>query len=178
MFRTVFNACQRITFVPLQTRFGVVPTTPFSLSSQTFYDKEIGSTNFFSYNKKYYVDVRVRSDDQTKYLKISELSKGRRSTVMIEKEDVEEFVKVLINVDGGGVTESCIPSMGPNKTHSYHITMESNKTGPFIKVKEDHGDKSYSCILSKEVVPTLVSAVQDLNSVHLKSKTNQPSKLA
>lgn len=62
-------------------------------SSGGSYADEVFSEKLVARSRIFYVDVKESSNGR--FLKVSEKSRGRRSTIMMDQEDVQGFIELL-----------------------------------------------------------------------------------
>jgi hypothetical protein len=148
-------------FTQIVRRLPVLQVARFSCSPISLYDREIRSESFTTLNKKFHIDVK-ESDDLVRYIKISELTKGKRFTLQIAPEDIDEVLALLNSDEHSGNFE------GKNKDYSF--SREENSFGKFISLVETSKEgKSYRLAIPDESVRQLVQSLDSLKSL-LKSE--------
>jgi hypothetical protein len=116
------------------------------LFSVNFQDAEGG--------KKYFIDLK---DGKFKYVKISEVSIGKRATMMVDLKDLSMFTSKLMVAEGG-------ENVGTLKTKrkSYDFKKVITDRGSSVEVTEN-SEKSYTVFLSSESVPEIIKTLVDID---------------
>jgi len=199
MFRKVFTGLRRITpFLQLQSTVNALPLSSLQLQSTVnalpqrnlftspvafAYDKDVDSIKFFSQNKKFFVDIKEADGPSGKYLKISELSNNRRSTVKIENEDVYDVLKELIKMEAStGKMQVSLDSKSP-KRKAYELeitTFGSRENLDRSKLDEDapqyktwsisehhHTGEKYRIYVPNEVWTQMIQNISILIKEHI-----------
>ena len=125
-------------------------------SSILQYDMDLFSAKFDAEGgrKKYFIDLKEGS---MKYVKISEVSNGKRATLMVNLKDLSMFTSKLMVAEGGEV-------VGTLKTErkSYDFKKVSNDYGSYVEVTEN-SEKSYKVFLTSESVPEIIKTLVDID---------------
>jgi len=122
------------------------------------YDKDIAGKSFSTDGKKFFVDVKENLDGE-RYLKLSELSRGRRFTTRIDSVAVEELMKRLekeknFELDGA-------------KGKKYIVSRLSNNFGGYVEIKEQNPGpegRYFSFKISQEDLTTFLDTYESLKS--------------
>ena len=116
------------------------------LFSVNFQDAEGG--------KKYFIDLK---DGKFKYVKISEVSIGKRATMMVDLKDLSMFTSKLMVAEGG-------ENVGTLKTKrkSYDFKKVITDRGSSVEVTEN-SEKSYKVFLTSESVPEIIKTLVDID---------------
>ena len=122
-------------------------------SSMLQYDKELFSFNIRDTEggKKYFIDLK---EGKEKYVKISEVSNGKRATMMVNLKDLSMFTSKLMVAEGGE------EMVGTLKTEwkSYDFKKVITDQGSFVEVTEN-GEKKYKVFLTSETVPEIIQTL-------------------
>ena len=138
-------------------------------SSKLQYNKELFVARFQDADggKKYFIDL-MENDNKEKYVKISEVSNGKRATMMVDMKDLSMFTSKLMVAEGGEM-------VGTLKTE--------RKSFDFKKVTSDHGahveitensERKYKVILTSETVPDIIIALVKIDENFTKSDFMPP----
>jgi predicted RNA-binding protein YlqC (UPF0109 family) len=122
----------------------------------------------YSNTKKFYVDIKEGEFDKVRYLKISELSNGRRATLRVLEEDVGQVMDMLKNVEERSNTR--VDSKAPRKKLYYELFTVENDLGkePRVELSENHPDgRKHRVFIEHESVRNIVEAVETLSERHL-----------
>lgn len=97
------------------------------------FDQDVESVSLFSRSKKYFVDVK-QNEGGKNYLKISELSKGSRFTLMVQAQDVAQFCSAFVTCQ-----EASTEFVGSSKIQ-YTFERRQNAGGQYVHLVETHPD--------------------------------------
>jgi len=191
MFRKVFTGLQR--FAPslrlqiaptlrLQTSVNSLPSVNalpkrnlFTTPAVFNYDKDIDGIKFFSQNKKFFVDIKEADGGSGRYLKISELSNHKRSTLKIEGEDVPTFLKELVKMaEPDSARHVQIDSKSPRKKwYEVEINLFSGPNSDDERYKSwaitehHHTGKKFRVFVPGEVWPQMIQNIATLSKEHI-----------
>ena len=129
---------------------------PFSFrqlqtSSILRYNKELFVAKFKDADggKKYFIDLKEKNNKE-KYVKISEVSNGKRATMMVDMKDLSMFTSKLMVAEGGEM-------VGTLKTErkSFDFKKVSKDQGAHVEVTEN-SERKYKVILTSDTVPDII----------------------
>ena len=126
-------------------------------SSILQYDKELFSFNIRDAEggKKYFIDLK---EGKGKYVKISEVSNGKRATMMVDLKDLSMFTSKLMVAEGGEM-------VGTLKTEqkSFDFKKVSTDQGSHVEVTEN-SERKYKVILTSKTVPDIIIALVKIDA--------------
>nr|ALS04732.1 transcriptional activator protein pur-alpha [Pseudodiaptomus poplesia] len=124
------------------------------------YDKDIQSSSFFTQNKKYFMDVKESA--KGKYLKISELSRGKRFTLMVDGSDVAKFQSSLEESSLRGFS-----NFTTKNNIEYVLEKRENTGGEFFQCLEKHPDgKIHRLIIAGESLGSVQNILNEFSKDH------------
>ena len=121
-------------------------------SSMLQYNRDIFSVNFEAEGgkKMYFIDLK---DGNIKYVKFSEVSNGKRATIMVDLKDLSMFTSKLMVAEGGEM-------VGTLKTSrkSFDFKKVSSDYGSCVEVTEN-SDKTFKVLLTSDAVPEIIKTL-------------------
>ena len=139
-------------------------------SSMLLYDQELLSAKFQDAEggKKYFIDLK---EGKMKYVKISEVSNGKRATMMVNLKDLSMFTSKLMVAEGGEM-------VGTLKTErkSFDFKKVITDHGSFVEVTENSG-KKFKVFLTSESVPEIIKTLVDIDEKFSEGNAVPPSEL-
>jgi hypothetical protein len=125
-------------------------------SSMLQYHEDLFSAKFEAEGgiKKYFIDLK---DGKMKYVKISEVSNGKRATMMVDLKDLSMFTSKLMVAEGG-------ENVGTLKTErkSYDFKKVITDDGSYVEVTEN-GERKFKVFLTSETVPEIIKILVDID---------------
>jgi len=108
-------------------------------------------------NKKYYIDLKQGTN---KYVKISEKSRGKIATTMVDLQYLQMFTSKLMEADSGETVSSL---QAENKT--YDFRQEISEYGARVVVTDTDGAsaKPYRVHISEESIKDIIRKLNDIN---------------
>jgi len=111
------------------------------------HNKDLYSISLLDRQKKYFIDLKQGKD---KYVKISEVTQGKRATMMVDLEDLSMFTAKLMVAEGGETVGTLKSGL-----KSYDFSKVSTIEGSFVVVTEN-STKKYRVFLTCEIVPEVI----------------------
>jgi len=131
-------------------------------SQQLLLDKEIQSAKFFTNYKKFFVDVKEQSDGE-RYLKIKEVTQGKKFTVHLPKDCVKALIS---NLELGCSPVNGIVALPSSQTRTYtmnYLRIRGPESGVYIRITEKTKDgELYAVNIPEEGLPSFIQSYQDL----------------
>jgi len=136
-------------------------------SSVMRYDDDLYSQIMNDGDTKYYFDLKAGA---RKYVKISELSRGKRATTMIDLEDVSMFVARLLEAEGGEKVEM-LQSATRNKTYDFALHKSAEESKVMVTETTKNRPNAYKVYLTSAIIPDVIKFL-----IHVSEKYAEPSK--
>jgi len=128
-------------------------TLAFTSSNPLFYDRELQSVSVGGLSKKFFIDVKQGQDG--KYIKVSELSSGKRYTIQIPGEDVETLYNLLAQQSGDHNIQ--------NTSRKFAIKQNSNFGGRYTELIEQGKDgRPHRITVPEETFPRFLKGLGDM----------------
>lgn len=140
-----------------------------STSAARCYDKDVVTRSFETYEKKYFFDLKQK-DSGERYIKLSELFKGKRFSLMMNSDVVDQLMNELEKEGEVGQSLECTSKDGK----TYSIDRSSNDRGEFVTIKEQmiDGGKRFQIIVPSDKLTNLVDIYKSDMKQHLSKKDN------
>ena len=108
-------------------------------------------------NKKYYIDLKQGTN---KYVKLSEKSRGKIATTMVDLQYLQMFTSKLMEADSGETVSSL---KAENKT--YDFRQEISEYGARVVVTDTDGAsaKQYRVHITEESIKDIIRKLNDIN---------------
>jgi len=153
MLRNLFRAsvlCQRVK-TPLLPCHAVGLSTTWA---NLYYDKEIRSEKFLSFGKQFFLDVKEK-DGGERFLKVSEVHKGRRYTIHISSASLDEILE--------GFEKSSNHHSVTGEDKSYVIQSVQNRNGSYTNlIEKTHEGKKFQVAIPEEALAQFLSTLRTL----------------
>ena len=159
--------CTRSGVVPIRHTVLVNTTQPRPVLHQTLpylrtlhtssylqYDQTLYENNLYDGLTKYYIDLKKGDDGN--YVKISEKSRGKRATMMVDIQYLTMFTSKLM-VAGSGEEVGTLQA----GKKSYDFRMENKANGSTLVVTENSG-KKFNVFISCETIPELIKILSHI----------------
>ena len=117
------------------------------------YDKTLYEATVYDDSRKYYIDLKQGSD---KYVKISEVSRGKRATMMVDLQYLHMFTSKLMVAESGDKVGTLDAG---NKSYDFHL--EAAETGSRVVVTLN-SIKKFKVYLTMESIPEITKKLVDI----------------
>ena len=138
-------------------------------SSILEYNKElfVGKFQDTDGGKKYFIDLKEKKNKE-KYVKISEVSNGKRATMMVDMKDLSMFTSKLMVAEGGEMVETLKTGQ-----KSFDFKKVITDQGSQVEVTEN-SERKYKVILTSETFPDIIIALVKIDENFTKSDSMPP----
>jgi len=145
----------RASFVCQSVRTPLLPCQAVGLSTtlaNLYLGKEIRSEKFVSFSKKFFLDVKEK-DGGERFLKVSELHKGRRYTIHISSDSLDQILQ--------GFEDGSNHHTVTGEDKSYIIQGMQNESGSFTNLIEKTLEgKQYRVAIPQEALAQFLSTLR------------------
>jgi hypothetical protein len=143
----------------------------FQTTSMLRYDQELFSAKFEADGgfKKFFIDLK---EGKEKYVKISEVSNGKRATMIVDLKNLSMFTSKLMVAEGGGDVGTL-----KNEKKSYDFKKVITDHGSFVEVTEQ-GERRYKVFLTSETVPEIIKTLVEIDDKFSEGNAVRPSGLS
>jgi len=135
-----------------------------STTQQLLTDKEIQSAKFFINYKKFFMDVKEQSDGE-RYLKIKEVSQGKKFVIHLPTECVKTLMS---NLELGCSPINGVVALPSSQTRTYtmnYLRIRGPESGVYIRITEKTEDGSlYAVNIPEEGLPSFIQSYQQIKS--------------
>eukprot|EP00092_Neocalanus_flemingeri_P096843 GFUD01123310.1.p1 GENE.GFUD01123310.1~~GFUD01123310.1.p1 ORF type:complete len:191 (+),score=40.48 GFUD01123310.1:56-628(+) len=131
----------------------------FKTSSVLGYDEDLFSASVLDGQKKYFIDLK---QGQVKYVKISEVSNGKRATMMVDLEDLSSFSSKLMAAESGEEVGTLSAQRGRK---SFDFKKTTTASGEQVVVTEKSA-KEYRVYMSCEVIQELIKHLVNISDTY------------
>ena len=107
-------------------------------------------------NRKYYIDLK---EGREKYVKISEVSRGKRATIMVDLQYLHMFTSKLMVAESG---EKVGTLDAGNKSYDFHLEPTDNGTRVVVT---ENSNKKFKVYFASEIVQELTKKLVDINDM-------------
>ena len=156
---------------------GAVASTPEkesrSQNSGYAYSEELFSRKIEAQNKTYFIDLKLSV--RGKFLKISERSNGRKSTIMIDADHLPEMFEIMSRIESTDLPET----LSEEESHAqevlteklevvgrtYFFDLKVSNRGVFLKISERSNGRKNTVMLDAEYFLPLFDILKEVQSV-------------
>jgi len=171
-FQMLLNLC-RASFVCQRVRTPLLPCQAVGLSTTLAnldHAKEIRSEKFLSFSKRFFLDVKEK-DGGERFLKVSEVHKGRRYTIHISSSSLDQILQ--------GFEDGSNHHTVTGEDKSYIIQGVQNESGSYTNLIEKTLEgKQYRVAIPEEALAQFLSTLRTLKPFLDQGRPDHDAQLA